>query len=81
MVHIWIFPDCTEFWGDLIDRSDYQSADNVLNSPESVEALTFIQDLFKNNYTLVQPAGDDEFLRQKNRRTFLCRALDVDPAP
>ena len=58
-------PIVQSFGGDLIDRTDYQSANNVLNSAESVEALTFIQDLFKKNYTLVQPAGDDDFYGRK----------------
>jgi len=47
--------------GDLIDRSDYQSADGVLNSPESIEAMEFFQRLFEEGYANATPAGDDDF--------------------
>jgi multiple sugar transport system substrate-binding protein len=43
--------------GDLIDRSDYQSADGVLNSPEVVEALTLFQSWFTDD--LVDSNEDD----------------------
>lgn len=46
--------------GDLIDRSDYQSA-APLESPESVEAMEFFQSLFDQGYAITQPAGDDDF--------------------
>jgi multiple sugar transport system substrate-binding protein len=58
-------PIIQSFGGGLIDRTDYQSADGVLNSPESVAALEFIQSLFEKNYTIVQPAGDDDFYGRK----------------
>lgn len=35
---------------DLIDRTDYQSADGVLNSPEAVDALTTFQGWFDEEY-------------------------------
>ena len=54
------------FGGDLIDRSDYQSADGVLNSPESVEAMEFFQSLFDDGYANPEPAGDDDFYINKN---------------
>ncbi len=47
--------------GDLIDRADYQSADGVLNGPESVEAMTFFQSLFEDGYAISEPTGDDDF--------------------
>ena len=50
---------------DLIDRSDYQSADGVLNSPEAVETLTWFQSLFQDGYANVKPAGDDDFYGTK----------------
>ncbi|MFP4345542.1 MAG: ABC transporter substrate-binding protein [Anaerolineales bacterium] len=53
------------FGGDLIDRSDYQSADGVLNSPASVDALTWFQDLFEDGYAVAQPGGDDDFYGSK----------------
>lgn len=51
--------------GDLIDRSDYQSADGVLNSPESIEAMEFFQSLFEDGYATAEPTGDDDFYIEK----------------
>ena len=45
----------------MIDRTDFQSADGVLNSPESVEAMEFFQSLFADGYAIAEPAGDDDF--------------------
>jgi multiple sugar transport system substrate-binding protein len=60
------FSPIIQAWGaDLIDRSDYQSADGVLNSPEAVEALTWFQGLFEKGYANPQPAGDDDFYGRK----------------
>jgi multiple sugar transport system substrate-binding protein len=53
------------FGGDLIDRSDFQSADGVLNSPASVDAMTWFQDLFEDGYAVAQPGGDDDFYGKK----------------
>ncbi|MFQ5610974.1 MAG: ABC transporter substrate-binding protein [Anaerolineae bacterium] len=58
-------PLMQSFGGDLIDRSSYQSADGVLNSPEAVEALEFFQSLFEQGYANPEPAGDDDFYVQK----------------
>jgi multiple sugar transport system substrate-binding protein len=58
-------PILQSFGGDLIDRSDYQSADGVLNSPEAVEAMTFFQELFEKGYANSEPAGDDDFYGKK----------------
>lgn len=43
--------------GDLIDRSDYQSAQDVLNGPPSVAAMTALQNWFAGGY--VDPNVDD----------------------
>jgi len=60
------FSPIIQAWGgDLIDRSDYQSADGVLNSPESVEALEFFQSWFEDGYADPAPAGDDCFYGTK----------------
>jgi len=53
------------FGGDLIDRSDFQSADGVLNSEESVAALEWFQSLFEDGYAVAQPGGDDDFYGKK----------------
>lgn len=43
--------------GDLIDRSDYNSADGELNSPEVVDAFETVQRWFEQGY--VDPNNDD----------------------
>lgn len=60
------FSPIIQSWGaDLIDRSDFQSADGILNSPEAVKALTWFQTLFGMGYANVLPAGDDDFYGRK----------------
>jgi multiple sugar transport system substrate-binding protein len=54
-------PLMQSFGGDLIDRSDYQSADGVLNGPAAVEGMEFFQSLFEDGYANPEPAGDDDF--------------------
>jgi multiple sugar transport system substrate-binding protein len=58
-------PILQSFGADLIDRTDYQSADGVLNGPEAVEAMTFFQSLFQDGYANPAPAGDDDFYVKK----------------
>jgi multiple sugar transport system substrate-binding protein len=58
-------PIVQAFGGDLIDRSDYQSADGVLNGPEAVAAMEWFQSLFENGYAITSPAGDDDFFGSK----------------
>lgn len=48
--------------GDLIDRDDYQSADGVLNSDESVEALTIFQGWVNEELTDTDAVDDSNFL-------------------
>jgi hypothetical protein len=43
MEHLRLLPFIQSFGGDLIDRTDFQSADGVLNGPESVEALEWFR--------------------------------------
>jgi multiple sugar transport system substrate-binding protein len=58
-------PIMQSFGGDLIDRTDYQSADGVLNGPEAVEAMEFFQSLFEEGYANPAPAGDEDFYINK----------------
>jgi multiple sugar transport system substrate-binding protein len=58
-------PILQSFGGDLIDRSDYESADGVLNGPESVEAMTYFQSLFEDGYAEASQTVDDCFYRSK----------------
>lgn len=54
-------PILQSFGADLIDRTTYRTAEGVLNGPEAVEALTMIQDWFRNGYVNARPAGDTDF--------------------
>lgn len=58
-------PILQSFGADLIDRSDYQSADGVLNGPRAVEAMEWFQSLFEEGYANPAPAGDDSFFGAK----------------
>ncbi|RKX78816.1 MAG: ABC transporter substrate-binding protein [Spirochaetes bacterium] len=58
-------PIIQSFGGDLIDRSDYQSAGGVLNGPEAVKAMEWFQSLFEEGYSIIRPPGDDDFYGKK----------------
>ena len=53
------------FGGDLIDRTDFQTADGVLNGPEAVAAFEWLRGLVDNGYVNTTPAGDDDFYGKK----------------
>ncbi len=55
-------PVVQSFGGDLIDRDTYMSAEGVLNGPEAVAAMTWLQGLFEQGYTVVSPPDDFEFV-------------------
>lgn len=54
-------PFIESFGGDLINRATYQSADGVLNGPNSIAALTWFQDLFRQGYSDPWPVSDTGF--------------------
>ncbi len=54
-------PFVESFGGDLINRSNYQSANGVLNGPDAVAAMTWFQGLFKQGYSNLLPADDTDF--------------------
>jgi len=54
-------PILQSFGGDLIDRSDYQTASGVIDGPESVEAMETFQSWFENGWVDPAPSGDDSF--------------------
>lgn len=51
-------PLLQSFGGDLIDRSDYQSADGALNGPEALEWAQWFRGLVTDGYT-PQTSGED----------------------
>ncbi|MEJ2148876.1 MAG: sugar ABC transporter substrate-binding protein [Chloroflexota bacterium] len=55
-------PILQSFGGDLIDRSTYETAEGVLNGPESVAAMEMVQGWFQDGYVNPEPAGDTDFI-------------------
>jgi multiple sugar transport system substrate-binding protein len=55
-------PFVESFGGDLINRKTYQSADGVLNGPNSVAAMTWLQGLFKQGYSNPWPVDNTDFM-------------------
>jgi multiple sugar transport system substrate-binding protein len=64
-------PFLQSFGGDLINRSDYQTADGALNGPDSVAAMTWFQGLFKQGYANVKPADDTAFTSGKSALSWV----------
>lgn len=58
-------PVVQSFGGDLIDRDTYQTAEGVLNGPEAVAAMEWVQGLFEQGYTTATPPDDNEFVNGK----------------
>jgi multiple sugar transport system substrate-binding protein len=58
-------PIIQAFGGGLIDRSDFQSADGVLNGRDAVSAMEWFQSLFLDGYADATPPGDDSFYGTK----------------
>jgi multiple sugar transport system substrate-binding protein len=54
-------PIVQAFGGGLIDRSDYMSAEGILNGEGAVSAMQWFQSLFEDGYANSAPAGDDSF--------------------
>lgn len=57
-------PILQSFGGDLIDRTDYQSARPLLN-PASIEAMTRFQSWFENGWSTTSPPGDGDFAERR----------------
>jgi multiple sugar transport system substrate-binding protein len=55
-------PIVQSFGGDLIDRETYLTAEGVLNGPESVAAMTWLQNLFTEGFATLTPADNFDFI-------------------
>jgi multiple sugar transport system substrate-binding protein len=64
-------PILQSFNADLIDRKDFQSADNVLNGSKAVKAMTLFQNWFKNGYAQYNPGGDTDFADGKAALSYV----------
>jgi multiple sugar transport system substrate-binding protein len=70
----YAFSPIIQSWGgDLIDRETYLTAEDILNGPEAVAAMTWVQDLFEQGYTIVSPPDDYEFVNGKAALGWLGR--------
>jgi multiple sugar transport system substrate-binding protein len=54
------------FGADLIDRSNYMTAEGALNGPEALAAAAWLQSLFEKGYANPNPASENEFLLGRN---------------
>jgi multiple sugar transport system substrate-binding protein len=54
-------PILQSFGSDLIDRTDYQKSDGVLNNSDAIAAMKYFQSWFTNKYTKYNPGGDTDF--------------------
>ncbi|MCD6159037.1 MAG: sugar ABC transporter substrate-binding protein [Kosmotoga sp.] len=59
------------FGADLINRSDYMSADGVLNGPEALAAAAWFQALFAQGFVNSNPPGDNEFIEGKSALSWV----------
>lgn len=64
-------PLLQSFGGDLINRTDYQSADGVLNGPEAVAALTAMKSWIDNGYVNGTATNDDDFISGKSGLSYV----------
>ncbi len=63
-------PMLQSFGGDLIDRTDYQSADGVLNGPEALEWATWMRSLVTDEYISAK-SGTDAVIDFQNGKSAL----------
>jgi multiple sugar transport system substrate-binding protein len=56
-------PILQSFGADLIDRTDYQSAEGVLNGDAAIAAMQMVQGWFEKGYVNPNPPGDAEFIK------------------
>ncbi|MCL4876272.1 MAG: sugar ABC transporter substrate-binding protein [Anaerolineae bacterium] len=52
-------PIIQSFGGDVIDRETMSTAEGVLNGPEAVAAMEWLQGLFENGYATATPVDSD----------------------
>lgn len=63
-------PFLQSFGGDLVDRSDYQSADGALNGPDAVEWAEWFRGLIDNGYA-AEKSGADSTLDFQNEKSAI----------
>jgi len=63
-------PFLQSFGGDLIDRSDYQSAEGALNGPEAIAWAEWLQGLISNGY-MAKKSGADSTLDFQNGKSAI----------
>jgi len=65
-------PMLQSFGGDLIDRTDYKSAEGVLNGPQAVEWATWFRGLVTNGYVPLKSGADPakDFINGKSAMLY-----------
>lgn len=63
-------PFLQSYGGDLIDRSDYQSADGVLNGPDAIAWAEWFQGLIADGY-VAKKSGEDPTLDFQNGKSAI----------
>jgi multiple sugar transport system substrate-binding protein len=64
-------PILQSFGADLIDRTDYQHADGVLNGPAAIAAMEMVQGWFQKRYVNPAPSGDTDFIDGKTALSWV----------
>jgi len=64
-------PFVESFGGDLINRSNYRSANGVLNGADTVAAMTWFQNLFEQGYSNPLPADDTDFTSGRSALSWI----------
>jgi multiple sugar transport system substrate-binding protein len=64
-------PMLQSFGGDLINRSDFQSAEGAINSPQAVEWATWLRSLVENGYTAAKSGTDAAIDFQNGKSAIL----------
>jgi multiple sugar transport system substrate-binding protein len=64
-------PILQSFGADLINRSDYQSADGVLNGEAAVAAMEMIKDWFTKGYANADTQSDTDFVDGKTALSWV----------
>lgn len=57
--------------GDLVDRKTYRSAEGILNGPDSIKALTAVQNWVRLGYVNVSAKGDDDFIKGRSALSYV----------
>ncbi len=64
-------PIVQSFGGDLINREDYLTAEDVLNGEAAVAAMEWFQSMFEEGYATATPSDDNLFIEGKSALSWV----------